>query len=64
MNKSSIAAILAFTGILFSDESFVNGNVENRYMPIDQGRPAEYKPDKKNCDLCVNLPRKRKTIQV
>ncbi len=64
MKYPYIASILVVTGILFSDESLVNGNTENQYMQIEQSRPTEYKPDKKNCDLCVNLPRKRKTIKV
>jgi hypothetical protein len=64
MKKYLIAAILAFTSISFSDETYLYGKTKYDYQPIAQRQPAEYKPDKKNCDLCVNFPRKRKTIQV
>jgi hypothetical protein len=55
---------MAVTSLSFIDETCVHGKTKYDYQPVAQHNPEEYKPDKKNCDLCVNYPRKRKTIQV
>jgi hypothetical protein len=59
-----IAAILTLTSLSLSEDSIVQGKVDYEYRVIDQHRKTEYKPEKKNCDLCVNLSKKRKTIKV
>ncbi len=64
MNNPYIAAILAVTSLSFSDATFLHDKVEYEHKSVDRHKINDYKPDKKNCDLCVNSPRKRKTIQV
>jgi hypothetical protein len=64
MNNPYIAALLALTSLSLNEDSIVQGKVDYEYWVKDQHRASEFKPEKKNCDLCVNLSKKRKTIKV
>jgi hypothetical protein len=64
MNNPCIAVILAVSSFFFSEDLIVKETVGYQHRAIAQTRTSEYKPEKKNCDLCVIPPRKRKTIQV
>ena len=65
MNNPYISSILAITSLSFSDGLINTKNEPNHeYISTKKNNAPEYKSDKRNCDLCVNFPRKKKTTQV
>ena len=64
MSNPYISAFFAITSLSFSDALATQCMAEDQYPLAEQCNFPEYKSDKKNCDLCVNLPKKNKTTQV
>jgi len=59
-----ITAILAVTALSFSEPLTAHSFSHYELLSIETQNLRKYKSDNKNCDLCVNLPKKRKTTQV
>jgi len=57
-------ALLTITAFAFSYSSFAQDISKKEVTPSRKHKLIEHKPYKKNCDLCVNLQPKKKSVQV
>jgi len=64
MNNPYITAFLAVTSLSFSSPLIDQSFLTNTYTSTARRNVTGYKSDRKNCDLCVNLPIKKKTTKV
>jgi hypothetical protein len=56
--------ILAITLFIFGDSSFAQDISKKEFTPTRKHKIIEFNSNKRNCDLCVNLQAKKKTVQV
>lgn len=64
MKNTYISVIIAVTSLSYSDGLIAQNFLHNESISQHRNSMAGYKSDKKNCDLCVNRPKKNKTTQV
>lgn len=64
MKKFCTIVISAIIIVVFNDCSFAQDMSKKEVAPSMKHKLIEFKPNKKKCDLCVNLHPKIKSVQI